>query len=350
MSFSRNRLLRLALAGTLALSSILAAGMASAEGLPVRFILDWKAQGPHAWFYVAKERGYFQAEGLDVTIDQGDGSAAAVTRVFSGTYEAGFGDINALVQMAAQQQGKAPVMVSLLYNRAPFAIISKASGPVKTLKDLEGRSIATPAGSATFKLFPAVAAKNGVDASKVKVVNAAPNLIEQLLVRGDADAVAQFASTSYMNFISMGLDPQKDFRYFYYTDLGVDMYSNGIMVSRKFMHEQPQAVRGLLKAIHKAIRDVAANPDLGITVLKQIQPLTDPAVEKQRMLVTLKQQMATPETAQLGVGDLSDARLAASIATLAAAYDLPTKPAPGDIFDRSFLPPKADRMLPALAP
>lgn len=321
-------------------------GAAHGADVPLRFILDWKAQGPHTWFYVARDKGYFKDEGLDVTIDQGDGSAAAVTRVMSGVYDAGFGDINALVQMAAQQPGKAPVMVSLLYNRAPFAIIAKAGGPVNTLKDLEGRTVATPAGSATFKLFPALARKNGTDPALVKVLNATPNLIEQLLARGDADAVAQFGPTSYMNFIAMGLDPQKDFRWFFYSDLGLDMYSNGVIVSQKLMQDKPQAVRGLLRALHRAINDVAARPDEGIAVLKKVEPLTDAALEKQRMLYTLRQQMQTPETAELGLGDLKDARLAASIDTLTEAYALANKPQVGQIFNRSFLPPKAERMLP----
>lgn len=324
-----------------------ASGSVFAADTPIRFILDWKAQGPHSWFYLAKEKGYFKAEGLDVTIDQGDGSAAAVTRIVSGTYDAGFGDINALVQAAAQAPGKAPVMVSLLYNRAPFAIIAKSNGPIKSLSDLEGKTIATPAGSATFKLFPALARKNNTDPTKVKVANATPNLIEQLLVRGDADAVAQFAPTSYMNFVSMGLDPQKDFKWFFYSDLGLDMYSNGIIVSQKLAKEQPQAVKGLLKAIHKAIRDIAANPDAGIAVLKAVEPLTNSSIEKERMLYTINAQMRTPETAELGLGDLKDARLSSSIDTLAAAYDLQNKPKVSEIFDRSFLPSKADRTLPA---
>lgn len=336
------------LGAALVLSSAFTAAVA-ADPVNVRFILDWKAQGPHSWFYYARDAGYFKEEGLNVVIDQGDGSAAAVTRIMTGTYDAGFGDINASIQMAAQQPGKAPVMVSLLYNRAPFAIIARRDTGITTLKALEGRTILTPAGSATFKLFPALAQKNGVDAAKVKVNNAAPNLIEQLLVRKESDAVAQFGATSYMNFIAMGLDPEKDFNWFFYSDHGLDVYSNGILVSPQLMREKPEAVRGLLRAIHRAIRDIAVAPDKGIASLKTVEPLTDAKLERQRMLYMLKHQMYTPETAELGLGDLKDSRLAASIDTIAAAYELKQKPAVGEIFNRSFLPPKAERVLPPLA-
>jgi NitT/TauT family transport system substrate-binding protein len=338
---------RLPLSALACLAVVMIAGPVNAEPARIRFILDWKAQGPAAWFYVARDKGYFQAEGLDVTVDQGDGSAAAVSHIMTGAYEAGFGDINAVIQNAVQRPGEQPVMVYLLYNRAPYALIVKADGPIKTLKDMEGHTLAAPAGSATERMFKPLAIRNGVDPAKVKVLNAAPNLIEQLLVGGQADGIAQFGLTSYMNFVAMNKSPDKDFRWFFYSDNGLDLYSNGILVSQKLLKENPDAVRGLVKALNRAILEVAANPDEGIAVLKKVEPLTNAELEKKRLVYAIDQQLRTTEVARLGLGDLDDSRLEAAIKTVSDAYGLSRAPAISEVFTRTFLPPKADRVLPA---
>ena len=81
--------------------------------------------------------------------------------------------------------GEAPVMVYQLYNRPPFAVLTPKDSGVEDMKDLAGRKVGGPAGSAATRLLPALLARNGVAVPSVEVLNMQPNLQEQMLIRGE---------------------------------------------------------------------------------------------------------------------------------------------------------------------
>ncbi|CAN7777252.1 ABC transporter substrate-binding protein [Variovorax sp. LjRoot175] len=320
----------------------LAAAPAAAQ-VPIKVVLNWKYEGPQSWFFLAQDKGYFKEEGLDVTFDQGEGSAASIPKVAAGAYQAGFGDLNALVDLASKRPADAPVAVYMLYNTPPFTLVVKSDSPIKTPKDLEGKTVGGPANDGALKLFPAFAKIVKIDASKVNITNMAPNLREQMLTRGQIDAGFGYVTTVTFSAKGMGLDPAKDLRFIRYGDYGMDLYSNAVFFSKSFVKENPKAVAGFVKALNRAVKEVIANPDAGVDYAIKREPLLKREVEKEKLLATLKNDMSHPEIARIGLGDVDDARLKGDIAIVVEANALPRTPEPGEIFDRSFLPPRADR-------
>jgi NitT/TauT family transport system substrate-binding protein len=325
---------------SLCLAMIPAAAMAQTK---IKMVLNWKYQGPQAWFFMAQDKGYFKAEGLDVEIDQGEGSSASIMKVAAGAYQAGFGDINALINLAATRPAEAPVAVFTIYNTPPFTIVVKGDSPIKTPKDLEGKTVGGPANDGALKLFPAFSKVAGVDASKVNITNMAPNLREQMLLRGQVDAIFGFTNTVYFSAKLVGIDPEKDLRFINYADYGMDLYSNAIVFSRTFVKENPKAVAGFVKALNRAINDSVADPEAAMDYVMKREPLLNRTVEKERLLATIKEEMNHPEIAKIGFGDVDPARLKRAITMVVDANGLPRTPSNDEVFDRSFLPPRAGR-------
>jgi NitT/TauT family transport system substrate-binding protein len=251
----------LALLGATALAVPFALATPAAAQTKLKLVLNWKYQGPQGMFFLADDRGYFKAEGLEVTLDQGNGSGAAVPLVANGTYDVGFGDINALIELAAKKPEDAPIAVYVMFNQPPFTVAVKADSPIKSPKDFEGKTLGGAANDGALKLFPALCKLAKFDCSKVNITNMQPNLREQMLMQGQVDGVFGYVNTIRFSAKLMGVE-DKQLRYINYGDYGMDLYSNAIIVSKKLAKEKPEAVRGLVRAINRGLLDSLKDIDI----------------------------------------------------------------------------------------
>jgi NitT/TauT family transport system substrate-binding protein len=333
------------LAVTLGISVLVCVGLSPRADAQTRlkFVLNWKYQGPQGIFFLPEDRGYYKAEGLEMTIDQGNGSGAAVPLVANGTYDVGFGDINALIELAGRQPQDAPIAVYVMYNQPPFTVAVKADSPIKSPKDFEGKTLGGAPNDAALKLFPAFCKLAHIDCSKVKITNMQPNLREQMLMQGQVDGVFGYVTTIRFAAKGIGIDPDKQLRLIRFGDYGMDLYSNAIIVSRKLIKEHPEAVKGFLKALTHGVKDAMADPKAAVDAVAKREPLIKQDVELAKLQATFADDMSHPEVAKIGLGDVNDERLAKSIDIMVSAKELPRKPTVSEIFDRSFLPPAADR-------
>lgn len=309
----------------------------------LKMVLNWTYQGPQGLFFLALDRGYFAAEGIELQIDQGKGSGAAVADVARGTYDVGFGDINTVVQLAATRPAEAPLGVYMIYHSAPFAIASLKARAIRTPKDLVGRSVAAPAGSATLKLMQLALENQGVDPAKVNVVNAQANLLFQMMARGQVDSIAGFVSTIAMNAQAQRLDPEKDLNFLMFSDYGVQIYSNALVVSRELVKKQPKLVQGLVRAVNRGIADTLKDPDAAIAALIKREPLLKREIERELLVRTVRLEMRHPESRETGFGNIRAERMKLAIDQVVKAFDLPRTPAVAEVFTADFLPPIDER-------
>jgi NitT/TauT family transport system substrate-binding protein len=294
-------------------------------------------------FFVAQDKGYYKDEGLEVTLDQGNGSGAGVPLVANGTYDAAFGDVNALIELAAKKPDDAPIAVYVMFNQPPFTVAVKADSPIKTPKDFPGKTLGGAANDGALKLFPALCKLTKIDCTKVNITNMQPNLREQMLMQGQVDGVFGYVTTLRFAAKGINIDPDTQLRLIRFGDYGMDLYSNTIIVSAKFAKENPAAVKGFLKALTRGVKDAMADPKAAVAAVAKREQLIKPELELAKLQATMTDDMSHPEIATIGLGDIDEARMAKSIEILVMAKELPRAPAVKEIFDRSFMPPLADR-------
>ncbi|MFN3614007.1 MAG: ABC transporter substrate-binding protein, partial [Rubrimonas sp.] len=318
--------------------------IARAAALPVKMILNWRYQGPQGWFFLAEDNGYLAEAGVDLTMDQGSGSGAAVGQVAGGAYDIGFGDINALIQLAAERPEEAPIGVYMMYNRPPFTVAVMADSDIHTPADFVGRKLGGAPNDGALKLFPALAQMTGIDADAVEVLNFQPNLREQMLRSGQVDGVFGFVNTIRFSAMLSGMDPDREIRFINFDEYGMDLYSNCLIVSRRMADDHPEAVRGIIAAFNRGLKDTLADPDAAIAAVARREPLIDRDVEKARLIATLEDEMGHPEIETFGLGAVDPDRFRAGIDIVVKANGLPRTPAPEEIFTDAFLPPMAERV------
>jgi len=330
-----------ALCAAAAFVAAFAATPASAQ-TNVRFALDWKFEGPAAPYFVALDKGYYKAEGLNVTIDSGPGSVAGIGRVAAGTYPIGFFDINSLVRFQDQNPDKKVKAVLMVYNKPPFAIASLKKTGIAKPKDLEGKVLGAPPPDGAFAQWKAFVAENKIDASKVKIEGIGFPVREPMLADGKVDAITGFSFSMHFNLMQRGLKAE-DIVTMLMADHGLVLYGNAIMVNPDYAKANPKVVAGFVRATIKGIIDTINDPDSAIKSVMKRNETGDEKVELARLKMSLRDNFVTPEVKENGIGGVDMARLAKSIDQIALTYEFKNRPKAEDIFTSEFLPPAAER-------
>ncbi|MBX9451067.1 MAG: ABC transporter substrate-binding protein [Mesorhizobium sp.] len=331
------------LAGGIAMGAMAAPAAAQTD---IKFTLDWKFEGPAAGFFLAIDNGHFEAEGLNVTIDSGNGSVEAIPRVATGAYQMGFGDINSLIKFLDEDPSQKIRAAMVVYERPPFSIIGRKSlGVTEDPKSVEGKKLGAPPPDGAFAQWPAFVQAADIDESKVTIESVGFPVREPMLAQGQVDGIFGFAFSSVLNLKAQGV-PADDISMILMAENGLDLYGNSILINTDFAEANPDAVKGFLKALAKGFADAVADPDAGVAAVMKRNEVLNADIERERLDMANALNIKTPYVVENGFGGIDEAKLTQSIEYLKVSMGLKGAVGPGDVFDASYLPPKEERMLP----
>lgn len=246
---------------------------AAAEMKKVVFTTDWGYNGRHAYYFVALDKGYYKAEGLDVEILGGRGSGTVIKEVAAGSVDIGFADAGTLALARANEN--VPVkMLAVVYADSPHALIVLESSGIKGPKDLMGKTASDAAGSSNYKYFSYYAKAGGADPSKVKWVFSESTALVGLLLTGRVDAIGQYALG--IPLLEKRAAPKKIRTLLYKNVPGFEIYANGIIVREDTLKNEPEMVKKFVRASLRGLRDACANPAEAGKILakyhRQVEP------------------------------------------------------------------------------
>ncbi len=294
--------------------------------------LDWLYQGPNDGFIIAQQKGFYKEVGLDVDVGPGKGSGSTAQLVASKATQFGFSD--GFVVGNSVAKGLNIKMVASVYRRNPAAVVVLAESDIKAPKDLEGKTIGIPTGSAQFQQWPAFVKGCGLDANKIRVVQIDPAGSPPALINQQVQAIAGFAQ-GYVP--SIEIRGNKQARVLWYADCGVDVVSNGIIVHNDLLKEEPKLIRDFVAASIKGFLYGRQHPDEAADIIKQYSEATVPAISKREMELSWKTWI-TPNTAGKPLGWMSDKDWQSTVDVLKKYGGIDTPLVADQLYTNDFVP------------
>jgi NitT/TauT family transport system substrate-binding protein len=258
----------------------LAAPAAAQEKATLR--LNWLIYGFHSPFYLGVERGHYRAEGIELEIGEGKGSGAAVQVVGAKGDTFGLSDGASIINGITKG---APIRAVMgIMNTTPFAVIAREDANIRTIKDLEGKTIAATAGEAGLVIMPALIKANKLDESKLNFlrVDGAAKLVATLEKR--ADAMLGGSENQVFILEQRGLKTTV----LNYADYGVNTMGLAIHAHNDTLKDKPKLVEGFVRATQKAFADAERDPAASVAAGIKAKPDMDRELAMKQLLAGLK--------------------------------------------------------------
>jgi NitT/TauT family transport system substrate-binding protein len=233
----------------------------------VVLLLNWYTYSEHAPFYLGKERGYFEQEGLDLDVQEGRGSALTVQAVAAGTATFGYADVPTMIKAASKG---APVMaVGVALQTSPMSVMGFADKNVRKPEDIKGKIVAVTPGDSMSQIWPLFLKKTNLKETDFKQVAGDAQTKLNAVINGQADLLLGYVMDQA---IKLQDATHKSVYPIRFADYGVNLVSSGIIVQKDFLKDKPDVVKRFLRAATRSLEEASKNPEAAIDAMLRAQP------------------------------------------------------------------------------
>ena len=264
--------------------------------------LDYVVRGNHAMFFVAKKKGYFEKQGIDVTaIRRGTGSPNAMRLVGNGNAEFGFGDLPTLA--VARSQGVPVVALAAVNQHSPLGMLALASKhKLNKPQDLKGLNVGVQPSGSTYVFLKAFLAVNGMSLDDIKQSTVNPPY-ENYLLLGRVDTVPGYIDAEVPELEAKAGGPGS-LSIMQGSNFGYAVYGSGLFTSEKMIAEKSDLVQRFVNAYMQAFADVVKNPQEAADIIVEANPEYGPKkdVLVKQIEADIKGTFFSPDTKANGLG------------------------------------------------
>ncbi len=233
----------------------------------VSFRLNWVIAGNHAPFYLAQEKGFWKACGLDVSMAAGKGSGDTAQLVANGSQD--FGLTDAVSIAAGRTKGLPVTSLGVLYQTNPASIVSYKKANITTLDQVKGKTWGAVPGGSPYLLLKALFKEKGIAEGDYHEVSVPAPGIAQLKA-GQVDFITFFANEA----ANIDPDVSANLNVLPLKDYGQDIYGLAIASNDTYIKAHPDQVKCFVKGVREGLDAAKADPAAALAALYKAAPET----------------------------------------------------------------------------
>lgn len=301
----------------------------------VKLTIGWLPQGTTAWVFRARE--IWAKEGIDVQVDKGSGSALAVQQVGQGQYEFGIPAAPNAIQQAIKGLPLMTLMTMTYDTSMGIAVL--ADGPIKSLKDLEGKQVGSTLTSGEYPFLEAFYKNAGIDSSTIKSVAVDNKVRERALLDGLVAGISCFGTSAVPPILAAGKTP----KVYLYSKYGLPFYGNSLLTAPAYYEENKALCEAMSIGMQEGVKATFLEPEKTIDAMFNEVPefkMSASAREQADIGLGLWAALSlVPETMEHSIGYTDPAKYAAmtDIIYASASKAGDTKPDPTGLFTNDYV-------------